>query len=184
MDTLKDPFELIVGEDPSNAFEALSRRPASLVSFAGVASPVSTVPSAVTARLHGFALDERPLVTGLPGLPGEVVPARATVRLLRSQIGSEVVVVCTSGDVSRPIIIGVLDEQGSRPSEGVPPTSLVSIEADNDRFVVTAEREIVLRCGDASITLTRAGKVLIKGTYVLSRSSGYNKIKGAAVDIN
>jgi len=42
----------------------------------------------------------------------------------------------------------------------------------------------VLRCGDASITLTRAGKVVIQGNYILSRSSGYNKIKGAAIDIN
>ena len=42
----------------------------------------------------------------------------------------------------------------------------------------------MLRCGDASITLTRAGKVLIKENYVLSRSRGCNKIKGAAVDIN
>jgi hypothetical protein len=49
---------------------------------------------------------------------------------------------------------------------------------------VSAEREIVLRCGDASITLTRAGKVIIKGRYVVSRSTGYNKIKGATVDIN
>ena len=64
------------------------------------------------------------------------------------------------------------------------PAALVSVQADDDRFVLSAEREIVLRCGDASITLTRAGKVLIKGTYILSRSSGYNKIKGAAVDIN
>ena len=47
-----------------------------------------------------------------------------------------------------------------------------------------AEREIVLRCGDSSITLTRAGKVIIKGKYILNRSSGYNKIKGAAVEIN
>ena len=45
-------------------------------------------------------------------------------------------------------------------------------------------RQDAARCGDASITLTRAGKVIIKGNYILSRSSGYNKIKGAAVDIN
>jgi hypothetical protein len=50
--------------------------------------------------------------------------------------------------------------------------------------VLTAEREMVLRCGEASITLTRAGKVIIKGAYIVSRSTGYNKIKGAAVDIN
>jgi hypothetical protein len=50
--------------------------------------------------------------------------------------------------------------------------------------VLSAEREIVLHCGDASITLTRAGKVIIKGRYLISRSSGYNKVKGAAVEIN
>jgi len=61
---------------------------------------------------------------------------------------------------------------------------LVSAQVDDQRVELTAEREIVLRCGDASITLTRAGKVIIKGAYILSRSSGYNKIKGAAVDIN
>jgi hypothetical protein len=50
--------------------------------------------------------------------------------------------------------------------------------------VVNAEREIELRCGEASITLTRAGKVLIKGEYVLTRAKGLNRIKGAAVSIN
>ncbi len=60
----------------------------------------------------------------------------------------------------------------------------MAIDADGERVLVTAEREIVLRCGEASLTLTRAGKVLIKGKYIVSRSSGYNKIKGAAVDIN
>jgi hypothetical protein len=42
----------------------------------------------------------------------------------------------------------------------------------------------VLRCGKASITLTSAGKVLIRGTYVLSRSSGVNKIKGGSIQLN
>ena len=55
---------------------------------------------------------------------------------------------------------------------------------DGDRHVIEADREVVLRCGDASITLTRAGKVIIKGSYILSRSTGYHKIKGAAIDLN
>jgi uncharacterized protein (DUF2345 family) len=58
------------------------------------------------------------------------------------------------------------------------------VQADDERVTIEAGREIVLRCGDAAITLTRAGKVIIKGSYVVSRSTGYNKIKGAAVDIN
>jgi uncharacterized protein (DUF2345 family) len=95
-----------------------------------------------------------------------------------------VVLLFEAGDVRRPMIVGVLQERSVAHDAASLSQPLVSVQADDDRFVVSAEREIVLRCGEASITLTRAGKVLIKGTYVLSRSSGYNKIKGAAVDIN
>jgi hypothetical protein len=60
----------------------------------------------------------------------------------------------------------------------------VEVDADGERMTVTAKEELVLRCGEASITLTKAGKVLIRGTYVSSRSSGVNRIKGGAVHIN
>ena len=52
------------------------------------------------------------------------------------------------------------------------------------RLELTAEREIVLRCGKASITLTRAGKILLRGAYIFSRSTGVNKIKGGSVQLN
>lgn len=55
---------------------------------------------------------------------------------------------------------------------------------DDERLVLSAEKEIVLRCGRSSITLTRAGKVLIRGRYLLSRSAGVNRIKGGSVQIN
>jgi hypothetical protein len=55
---------------------------------------------------------------------------------------------------------------------------------DDQRLELTAEREIVLRCGKASITLTRAGKILLRGTYLFSRSTGVNKIKGGSVQLN
>ena len=47
-----------------------------------------------------------------------------------------------------------------------------------------AKKQLVLRCGQASITLTEAGKVLIQGSYVSSRSSGINRVKGGSVQIN
>ncbi len=47
-------------------------------------------------------------------------------------------------------------------------------------MLVSAKDELVLRCGKASITLTRAGKVLIQGSYVSSRSTGVNRVKGVA----
>ena len=178
MSTLNDPFELVVVEEAADGFEALSRRPVT-------ARPsVTSLPTATMARFHGFDFDDTPLVIELPGMSHELVRARTTVSLQRSQIGSTVVVLFEDGDVRRPIVVGVVQGHERAPSEQSNSVPLVSVQADDDRFVVSAEREIVLRCGDASITLTRAGKVIIKGTYILSRSSGYNKIKGAAVDIN
>ena len=58
------------------------------------------------------------------------------------------------------------------------------MQLDDQRLELRAEREIVLRCGKASITLTRAGKVIIQGAYLSSRSSGVNRIKGGSVQIN
>ena len=170
-----DPFEVVLVEERGDEFSELTSRP--------VAPSAVALPSAVTARLHGFDLDERPLVVGVPGMPHEVVPARSTVTLLRRQINSGVVLLFEHGDPHRPIIVGVLQDAASAPAVDIS-ASFASAEVDDQRVVLRAEREIVLKCGNASITLTRAGKVLIKGTYVLSRSSGYNKIKGAAVDIN
>jgi hypothetical protein len=176
MSTQKDPFEALAVELAFDEFEALSRK---------AVSPASPAPEAATARFHGFDLDDRPLVVGVAGLPHEIVPARTTVPLVRSQIGATVVLLFEDGDLRRPIVVGVL-QQPPRPADDAAsaPQPLVCVQADDDRLVLSAEREIVRRCGDASVTLTRAGKVIIKGRYVISRSSGSNKVKGAAVEIN
>ena len=60
----------------------------------------------------------------------------------------------------------------------------IEVDADGQRVIISAKDQIVLRCGKASITLTQAGKVLIQGSYVLSQSTGTNRIKGGSVDIN
>lgn len=110
--------------------------------------------------------------------------ARTTVPLLRELVGAHVLVVYEQNDILRPIIIGVLQDCQAGPVGGNSQRHSVAVQADADRYVISADREIVLRCGEASITLTRAGKIIIKGTYIVSRSAGCNKIKGAVVDIN
>lgn len=50
--------------------------------------------------------------------------------------------------------------------------------------VLEASEEIELRCGESSIRLTRSGKVLINGDYILSCSRGVNRIVGASVEVN
>ena len=53
-----------------------------------------------------------------------------------------------------------------------------------DRLELSAAAELVLSCGAASLTLTKAGKAILAGEYVLSRAKGVNKIKGGSVQIN
>ncbi len=60
----------------------------------------------------------------------------------------------------------------------------VEVDADGQRLVVSAKEQLVLRCGKASITLTKAGKVTIEGSYVSSRSTGVNRVKGGSVQLN
>jgi uncharacterized protein (DUF2345 family) len=60
----------------------------------------------------------------------------------------------------------------------------VPAPVEPEELVLTAKRDITLRCGRASITLTRAGKVLVRGTYLSLRSSGMQRITGASVQIN
>jgi Domain of unknown function (DUF6484) len=124
----------------------------------------------------GFDSDERFLIRS--AADATPAPAASTIGLDQQDVGVEVVVVFERGDAMRPIIVGRLNRKAKPAAAG----SRVTL--DGDRLVLQADRQIEMRCGDSSIVLTRAGKVLIKGAYVLTRSSGANRIKGAYVDIN
>lgn len=86
------------------------------------------------------------------------------------------------GDPGRPIVVGLLRDELPRAEPAV--TTPVVVEADGRRVEVEAADELVLRCGDASIVLRRNGRVVIRGTYVETRSKGVNRIKGGSVLIN
>ena len=60
----------------------------------------------------------------------------------------------------------------------------VDAKVDGNRVHLEGRDEIVLSCGKASITLRRNGRVIIRGAYVETRSSGTNRIKGASVALN
>lgn len=134
----------------------------------------------VIGVLLGLTGDGQPLVA-FPGSEQSTVKARATVTLRASDIGGQVALLFENGRLDKPLVIGKILVPG-RPSEA--PAKIVSARVDDEVLTLSAEQQIVLRCGKASITLTRAGKIILRGTYVLSRSSGVNKIKGGSVQIN
>ncbi len=145
--------------------------------------PDASIANGVTGTLVGFTADSSvPLVTFSGQFGTAAVAARSTVDLFGGHIGREVLLVCERGDPRLPIVVGVLGGTVSAGMPEIPPH--VELDADGARLVVKASEQIVLRCGKASITLTKAGKVLLEGTYVLSRSSGVNRIRGGSVQIN
>ena len=128
------------------------------------------------------ALDQRAL--------DEAIAVRRTVVLLFE-----------NGDQRLPIVVGLIAADPgasllgallapvapSVPAAAPAPaasTAPVVAHVDGKRVVIEGEQEVVLKCGDASITLKRDGKLILRGAYVETHAKGVNRIKGGSVKIN
>jgi hypothetical protein len=127
-------------------------------------------------QLAAFGDAGQPIVT-FPGAPPEGFSARAMAALGPPDIGRDVALMFEGADPKKPVVMGRMFAPSA-------PAVRPEARADGERLEFTAEKEIVFRCGKASITLTRAGKILIRGAYLLARSSGVNRIQGGSVQIN
>lgn len=118
------------------------------------------------------------------GPAGELHVARTLLALSPTEMRAaaeakrEALIVFEDGVPERPIVVGLL---AGSPAE---PLQRVEAKLDGKRVVLEAADEIVLRCGEASITLRSNGRVVVRGTYVETRSKGVNRIKGGSVQIN
>jgi hypothetical protein len=111
---------------------------------------------------------------------GQPLVALTTIAVRPEDLGKEAVLLFEDGDPTRALLMGLVQTPGQPP----PAQKNVHVLVDGQRLTLAAQEEIVLRCDEASITLTRAGKVLIKGAYLSSRSTGPNRIRGASVHLN
>lgn len=151
-------------------------------------------------RLCGWDAARGPVVD-FPENPGEPLPARSTVELDAESVsaalaaGRAVLLSFEGGRPERPIITGLLQPspaEQANPELGaaeqselaLDPSEQLETRIDGRRVELEAADEIVLRCGKASIVLRRNGRVVIRGTYVETRSRGVNRIKGGSVEIN
>ncbi|NIA00923.1 hypothetical protein F2P46_35275 [Massilia sp. CCM 8734] len=107
------------------------------------------------------------------------IRARSISPLDPSNIGQSLALGFEGGDPMQPIILGVML------AAPVPPAP-ASTDAllDGDRVVLTAEREIELRCGEAALILSADGRIQLRGTYITSHASATQRILGGSVNIN
>lgn len=140
--------------------------------------------------------------------------ALSTLPVTHKHIGRQVALLFTNGDYRQPVIMGfihsplhdLLENFVLTKAEGEASDELVfaeldaknessdatnelkedenTVRVDGKKIIIEGQEEIVFSCGQASITLTKAGKVLIRGKYLLSRSSGVNRIQGGSVQVN
>lgn len=104
--------------------------------------------------------------------------------LAAQKAGGSAVLVFENGDPALPIIVGLLQPAGTARADSSQAPQVLEADVDGKRVRITAQDEIVLECGSASITLRRNGRVVVRGTYVESYSDGTNRIKGGQVRIN
>ncbi|WIG94366.1 DUF6484 domain-containing protein [Myxococcus sp. SDU36] len=138
------------------------------------------------------------VLVDFPGNTSGPVAARLAVvvdlKALQAAVAQrqKVVLLFENGDPRLPFVMGLIQEPSATPLldallESPPPEAAprpTEAHVDGKRVVIEGQDEVVLKCGEASITLRRNGKVIVKGTSLESRASGPHRIKGGTVEIN
>ena len=95
--------------------------------------------------------------------------------------GRTVALAFAGGSLQHPIVLGCVWQPQAAQAPAHDPLEAV---VDGRRVHIEAAQEISLRCGQASLTLTADGQILLEGSYISSHATGTQRIKGAAVRIN
>jgi hypothetical protein len=105
---------------------------------------------------------------------------------LRVVPGDEVVYWLPEQPNERGVVFGRIGESASPASPAVAEERPEPSEQPRtpDTLVLEARSGLTLRVGDASIEIRADGKILIKGTDLVSHAKRMNRIKGGAVAIN
>ena len=127
------------------------------------------------------AWDERGPLVRLAGSAGAPIRARVSGAVrppARPAPNQEIVLLVDPRPRRAPVLLGIL-----QPLEAEVASELEA-RIDGRRVELEGRDEILLRCGEASITLRRNGRVIIRGIQVETRAEGLNRIKGGSVSIN
>ncbi len=104
-----------------------------------------------------------------------------------AQARQEALLLFEDGDPGRPVVIALL--RSATPHldavlAGPLPAAETTARVDGRRVEIEGREEVVLRCGKASVTLRRDGKVTVRGVNVVTQADGVQKIRGGKVEIN
>ncbi|WP_244827399.1 DUF6484 domain-containing protein [Caballeronia sp. TF1N1] len=160
----------------------ISEQTLALSAWRCTSSPHEAAPGFAIGELVGLLNDGLTAVLAfdLEGQPTTTL-ASTMADLRGEHIGRRVAALFEGGDPAKAVVIGVMRDAATHVKAA---GERVEVSADGEQFVLRARSRLVLRCGDASITLTRDGKIVVQGECVVHRARGAVRIKGAVVEIN
>jgi hypothetical protein len=136
----------------------------------------------VIGKLVGFSAAGQPLVAFDLDSAQHPQEAISLAVLAEANVGCEVVLSFAQNRNDHPVIMGVV--QSHFVEEAGVASTMPELLVNGEKLNITAAKEITLRCGKSSITLTESGKILIKGEHILSRAAGANRVKGGSIQLN
>lgn len=166
----------------------------------GVVRQLTELTRVQPSEVDGFCIgqivhitEEGRALVDYAGNQGEPVEARSVIdgksnQHNHCQENVPVLLVFENGDPTLPIIVGIVRET-LYPSTSLKEAAFSvkrprEVIVDGRKVALDAKEEIVLSCGKSSVTLRKDGKIIVKGTQIVSQASGTNKIKGASIRIN
>jgi len=103
----------------------------------------------------------------------------------KSLVGTSVLIVFEDANPRLPIILGPVLERISAAAQALSRHAIAKqSEPDGGSAILEASEEVLLRCGESSLSMRKDGKIVLKGRTIVSRASRANKIRGASVAIN
>ena len=151
---------------------------------------VRAISGVVIGYFVGYGEGNAPLVN-FDGKPRKSpVAAVCLVQLGSEHIGRQVALQFQQGDVSQPVILGLLHPSAVMARDEKPENvsqawqAALGLVATDQEVLLTASRKLTLQCGAASISLDLDGNIEIRGENLLSRASRQNRIKGSSVSLN
>lgn len=100
----------------------------------------------------------------------------------------ECVLTFEEGDAARPILLALLRSATPNLDAVLSPAPSLQTprvaRVDGKRVEIQGREEIVLSCGESSLTLRADGTVVLRGVSVVTQARRTNKIRGGKVQIN
>lgn len=150
-------------------------------------SPAPPASEAVLGHLAGIDADGRVLFrpegseTAVPVAIALEIPDGTLVKAARN--GRAAMVLRTTDPQPRWVLTGLVRERVGAKARAAGPGEL-EVKVDGETVRIEAQRSIELSCGKSSLVLRADGRVVLSGVYVVTKSNGPLKIKGATIALN